>query len=344
MSFKTVFIIVLGLAFLYGLFTIGSPFLLAIVIAIFLEPVNQLLIRYARMNRLAAATATCTLFILVVGGLGYLIGLKIFSQMIVFSKNLPSYMSEFNDFFQSASIKTKLFYEKLPDETAQHLQKGVDSAIESLNGIILGISGAFLDLAKGIPNLFIYFIVFLVALYLFSFSLNTIKASFLSLFEEKSKEKVENVLVNLRKAIFGFLRAQLIISGLTYIMVLMGCFILGLKYSFAVALLVIIVDILPILGTGSVLVPWAIVNFLLGDNFLGFGLLGMFLFITIFRRMIEPKILGDSVGIGALPALVSLYVGFKLVGVIGLFLGPIVVIIYYAMRKVGLLQFKIKLE
>ncbi|HEY0827937.1 MAG TPA: AI-2E family transporter, partial [Bacilli bacterium] len=227
MSFKTVFIMVLGLAFLYALFTIGSPFLLAIVLAIFLEPVNLLLIRYARMNRLAAATTTCTVFILVVGGLGYLIGLKIISEIISFSKKFPSYMSEFNDFFQSASIKTKLFYEKLPDDTALQMQKGVDSAIESLNGIILGISGTFLDLAKTIPSMFIYFIVFIVAFYLFSFSLNTIKVSFLSLFEEKSKDKVENVLVNLRKAIFGFLRAQMIISALTYLVVLIGCFILG---------------------------------------------------------------------------------------------------------------------
>lgn len=80
-----------------------------------------------------------------------------------------------------------------------------------------------------------------------------------------------------------------------------------------------------------------------GDTYTGAGLVVLFLLITIFRRVVEPKILGDAVGIGALSALISLYVGFKLVGVIGVFLGPMVVIIYTAAREAGLLQTKIKL-
>ena len=101
---------------------------------------------------------------------------------------------------------------------------------------------------------------------------------------------------------------------------------------------------MPILGTGSVLVPWAVVSIIMGNSFLGIGLIILFLVITVFRRMIEPKIIGDSIGIGALSTLISLWVGFELVGVVGIFLGPIVVIVYQAMRKVGLLNFKIRLE
>ncbi|WP_269745431.1 AI-2E family transporter [Paenibacillus sp. P22] len=75
----------------------------------------------------------------------------------------------------------------------------------------------------------------------------------------------------------------------------------------------------------------------------GIGLLVLFLVITVVRRIIEPKILGDSVGIGSISALVSLYVGFKLVGVIGVFIGPLVVIIYMAARKAGLFKLRIRL-
>jgi predicted PurR-regulated permease PerM len=92
------------------------------------------------------------------------------------------------------------------------------------------------------------------------------------------------------------------------------------------------------------LVPWAVYQLAIGDAYIGVGLLLLFLVITVVRRIIEPKILGDAVGIGALSALISLYVGYELVGVIGVFLGPIVVIVFMAMRKAGLFDFKIKFQ
>ncbi|MNI88733.1 hypothetical protein D3C73_1460600 [compost metagenome] len=103
------------------------------------------------------------------------------------------------------------------------------------------------------------------------------------------------------------------------------------------------VDLLPVLGTGSVIVPWAIYNMIAGDPRTAIGLLILFIGITVFRRIIEPKIVGDAVGIGALSTLVSLYVGYELVGVIGLFLGPVVVIIYTAMKDAEIIQINIKL-
>jgi sporulation integral membrane protein YtvI len=130
---------------------------------------------------------------------------------------------------------------------------------------------------------------------------------------------------------------------LTYIVALVGLLILRVDYPLAIALLIVLVDILPVLGTSAVLIPWAVYSFLAGNAQLGIGLVILWLVILIFRRLIEPKIIGDAVGINALAALISMYVGFKLVGAVGLILGPIVVIIYLALRRVGILQFNIKL-
>jgi sporulation integral membrane protein YtvI len=278
----------------------------------------------------------------------YLIGLKLISEFLAFLKKLPNYLTDANLMIQETVVDWQRQYSQLPDDVVSQIQSGTDTGIraliDSLNSLLGNISGSFFLLAKAIPNLFIFFIVFIVALFLTSYSLTTLKGAFLSLFEEKSRDKVSEVLLNLRKAIFGFLRAQAVISFLTYIVALIGLLILDVNFAMAIALLIIIVDILPILGTGSVLVPWAIYMILTGHSFQGVGLIVLFLVITVFRRMIEPKILGDSIGIGALSTLISLYVGFKLVGMVGLFLGPIVVILYVAMRKVGLLKIKIKLE
>jgi sporulation integral membrane protein YtvI len=345
MSLRTILIIAAGLAFLYGLFTVGFPFLLAIVIAIFIEPLNQLLMKYTGMSRIAAATINCSLVVVLLLVLLYLIGMKIWVELVAFLRKAPEKFAAWNDYFQDTVDRTKILYETLPPEFIVQLQNVIDGVTSSLTGLISTTYRAILNLAAGLPGLFIFFLVFLIALYLFSFSLTTLKSSFLSLFAEQSRGQVDDVLQNLRKSIFGFIRAQIILSAMTYCITLTGLLILGANYPMAIALLIVIVDLLPILGTGSVLVPWALFEIVMyGNYYVGFGLIILFLAITVFRRIVEPKILGDAVGISPLAALISLYVGLELVGVVGLFLGPIIVIIYNAMRRVGLLNIRIKLD
>lgn len=348
MSAKTIIMIALGLGALYMLFTVGSPFLLAIIAALFLEPVIVPMMKLFRLSRVAASAIVCTLFTLMLFGLAYLLGLQMVEQLVAFWEQAPRYFNEANRYIQDATERTQLFYNSLPSDLAERVQTGIESGLkaltESLNGIMKGISGYFIGFAKFIPNFFIFFIVFLVALFLFSFSLPQLKSSFLSIFEEKSQVKVDGVLQSLRSSVFGFIRAQLILSAMTYIIAMTGLLILEVQYPLAISLLIVVVDILPILGVGSALVPWALYSFIAGDTFLAIGLLILFGVITVIRRIVEPKVLGDAVGISALAALISLYIGFKLFGVIGLFFGPIIIIIYQAMRKVGLMKFKIKLE
>jgi sporulation integral membrane protein YtvI len=349
MSFKTLIFVALGLAFLYGLFTVGFPFLLAIVVAISIEPANRLLIKWLRVNRFVAATLTSTLFILFILSVLFLIGLKIFTEMSALIQRMPGYIRHASEFIQNDLMdQTRGLVGQLSPVEEQQLnefiQQGADQLTSAISRLADIVGTQAINLAGLLSNLFIFFLVFMVAVYLFAYSLPVLKRSFLSMFAEDSQDKVDRVLQDLRGSIFGFMKAQLILSTLTYILSLIGLLILDVNFAMAVALLIVIVDILPILGTGSFIVPWAIYNLIIGNVYLGVGLIILFLALTVFRRIVEPKILGDSVGIGALPALVSLYVGFKIVGVVGLFLGPIVVIVYQAMRKVGLLQIKIKLE
>ena len=349
MSIRNLVVIVLGLGFLYGLFTVGFPFLLALVVAIFIEPANAFIMRWLRVNRMVAATVSSTLFILIVLASMFLIGLKIFSEMAALFQRMPGYVRTASVYIQHDLIEmTRGLAGEIFPLDEDRISRLMDQLTDQLTGAISGLADMLgtqaLNLAGTLSNLFIFFLVFAVAVYLFSYNLPTLKQSFLSLFAEESRGKVDRVLQDLRSSIFGFMKSQLILSSMTYILTLLGLLILDVNYAMAIALLVIIVDLLPVLGTGSFIVPWAIYNFATGNVVLAVGLLVLFVLLTVFRRVVEPKVLGDAVGIGALPALISLYVGFKLVGVIGFFLGPMVVIIYQAMRRVGLLQFKIRLE
>jgi sporulation integral membrane protein YtvI len=348
MSLRMLLILAVGLIVLYGLFTVGSPFLLAIIFAIFLEPLNRILIEKLKWSRLWTVTTVCTVFTLAFLGIFYLIGINIYSQLLAFGKNAPTYFAQLETYLADPNWRAHFLYNTFSADVADQMNAAIESALSNLtaaiNSLISGLSGLLLGLAKAIPNVFIFFLVFFIALYLVSFQLPLMKRAFIRQFAEVSQSKVEHVLHSLREAIFGFLRAQFILSALTYIVVLIGLLIIGIDYPFAIALLIIIVDILPVLGTGSVLVPWATYLFLNGNMKTAIGLLILFLVITTFRRVVEPKVLSDAIGINTLAALAALYVGFKLFGPIGLLFGPAVVIIFTAMRKAGLLDFKIKLE
>lgn len=342
MPIRTVILLGSSLVFLYLLFTVGSPFLLAIVTAIFLEPFTTLLMNKTKMNRLAASTISSTIFTVGLLGMMALIGIKLVNEFADFLKKTPDILENAQTYLNDRLEDLQNYTNGTGD--AGQLENWLSNLTNMLISLAQNVASTLGNFASGIPDFFIFFIVYLVAVYLFTLSLPMMKASFLSLFEDKSRSQVEEVLNSLRRSVFGFLRAQLLLSVVTYILSFIGLLIIGTSYPLAIALLIVVVDVLPVLGTGSVLVPWAIYQLVTGDIFTGIGLLILFLVITVVRRIIEPKILGDAVGIGSLSALISLYVGYELVGIVGVFLGPIIVIVFSAMRKAGLFEFKIKFE
>ncbi|WP_239615145.1 sporulation integral membrane protein YtvI [Cohnella mopanensis] len=344
MPIRTLVLMVVSLVFLYLLFTVGAPFLLALVAAIFLEPLTTLLMNKTRMNRLAASTISSTLFTVILLGMLGLIGMKLVSELRAFFDKLPGMLENANEYIRDLIEQAQRYTSNEAAPVPGQLEQWVTNATGALTQLSTKISSVLFGFASGIPDFFIFFIVFLVAVYLFTLSLPVMKSSFLSLFEEKSRLQVEEVLQSLRNSVFGFLRAQLLLSIITYILSFVGLLVIGTGYPLAIALLIVLVDILPVLGVGSAIVPWALFQLATGDMYTGIGLILLFLIITVVRRIVEPKILGDAVGIGALSALISLYVGYELVGVIGVFLGPIVVIVFMAMRKAGLFDIKIKFQ
>lgn len=339
--------IIIGLIITYIAFTAGLPFLLALLFAILLEPFIQWMGRVTHLKRPVIAAGVASLCTLLFFGAVYLIGTKIVQQSMALVDDLPRYIQSINTVAGSLIEKSKNFIENMPAEfTAEEIEQGVQQTLNSISTQLqlLG-EKAFqvsFDVAKVLPGFLIMLIVFFVAFFLFSLQLPTMRKKFLSLFHDASQNKVVQVLDNLKQAIIGFIRAQIILSSLTFFITLMGLLILQVDYPFAIALIIIVVDILPIFGTGAVIVPWAFYLIFTGDMVTAIGLLVLWIIITIFRRSLEPKILGDSMGIGTLSTLISLYIGFKLVGLVGLFLGPVLVIVFQTLRQVGLFHTKIK--
>ncbi|TCZ76143.1 sporulation integral membrane protein YtvI [Paenibacillus albiflavus] len=345
MSLRTAISMVVGILLLYAMFTVGLPFLLALITAISLESITLLLIKHLRVNRFAAGTIVSTLFTLVMLLLFYVIGFKIVREVIDFWNLAPHYLEEATNYLDAALEQTRSFYESLPPEIADRLRSWLESTAQELPNTVAGIvKTVSAYLAGTIPNLFVFVTVFIIAVYLFTYSLPSLKQSIIKLFDVGSRDKVDKVMVNLRTAIFGFLQSQIILAIITYIFTFLGLLLLKTEYPLAIALLVTIMEFAPIIGTGLVFIPWALYHFILGNVGYGVGILILFIVGATMRRIIEPKILSDTVGISALAALVSLYVGYELMGFMGVFIGPFVVIIYQTLRHSGLLKMNIRLD
>ena len=131
---------------------------------------------------------------------------------------------------------------------------------------------------------------------------------------------------HLKQALGGWLKAQLKLSAVTFLLVSAGLLLLRVSGAPFWAALIAVVDAFPVLGTGSVLVPWSLLSFLQGDHLLAFGLLGLYAAVTVTRTVLEPRLVGKHLGLDPLVTLMALYVGFKLFGLPGLIFAPLLAV------------------
>ena len=142
---------------------------------------------------------------------------------------------------------------------------------------------------------------------------------------------IKNVLMfrdTVSAALGGYIRAQLLLMSLTFIILSVFLLLFGVNYALLVALGIAFMDALPIFGTGFILLPWALYEFLTGGNALGFGLVALYGVCSLTRQILEPKILSSQIGLHPLLTLAGVFAGFKLFGVLGLIAGPLLVLIF----------------
>lgn len=342
MSAQNVVYLVLTVLALYFLFTIGFPFLIAFLIALMLEPLIQWLSKKLKDRRLLSSALVCSAFTLLIFFVIYLVVIKGFNEGLSLSKSIISFIRENNEGLLQLSGQTQSVLTFFSDYLHLEISDLIRTGIGYIQSFLSSTSEYLITFVSMIPLAALDFLIFIMALYLISFTIPTMKGKFLSAFDPCAHHKIETVSKKLYAAVLGFIRAQLIISFFIFLLSLVGLLILDVKYAIALSSLITIVDILPVLGTGSVLIPMSLFYFITGDFFKGLGLLVLYVALIGLRRTIEPKILGDAIGIGALPALAGMYIGFKIAGFIGLFLGPATIILVQALINADIIQLKIK--
>lgn len=325
---------------LYKIFPHFVPFILAYFTALALEPLSVWVGKNFKFNNTLSVTVTYILFLGILGFLAYFLINKIYVQLLGLLSFIQSNGPHIQIWFLNLTDQIQNTIGLLPHDTAAQINHMIVSTINDLTNInlVAKLGSYTYTLSTAIPNVFFLTLIYLLSVYLFSFQLDNIHNRFYSFFKDSSKRKVIYILGDLRRATFGFLKAQLILSTITFILAFIGLTILKVKYAVVISLIIVVVDVLPVLGTGSVLMPWAIVSFLQSNIFLGIGLVILYLVIVVIRRILEPKVLGERIGLSAIATLISIWVGFKFMGVLGVFLLPLAFIFFKALIKVGVIR------
>lgn len=221
---------------------------------------------------------------------------------------------------------------------SERLNELADSIISSvLTSASSAIPGILSSIISSMPSLFLGLAVTVIASFYLTLDGERIKSTIADMGGSAITEKLPQIKNEATQAAAKYLRAYSLIVLITFGEVFLGLSLLGVEYSFLIALVTAIIDVLPVLGVGTLLIPWAIVSMLTHNYFLGAGLLVLYVIVLVVRQIIEPKILGSSLGVHPLFMLAALYIGYQIAGFPGMLLAPLCLIAFRALRPtVGL--------
>ena len=332
-------ILALWLLFRYAL-GIALPFLLAWLLS---RPIKPLAEGLARRTRLPRGLWAAAMVVLSVGGFVALAvsgARRGIGELSALAQGLSSDSDGLVAAIQGILDKARSLSSRIP--FLRHFEEtpGYEAFCARLDGLVEEGAGrlvtaitarlpdAAMAVAEWVPAAFLFVTVMLLACYYFSADDGRIgrgAARFiLRLTPEGLRDRLPPWGRRLRRIGRQYIRACLLLGLMTFLEVFIGLALLRVPYAFILAILVAIVDFLPLLGTGLVLIPWAVVSLLLGEVKLGIGLLVLYAATSVVRQVLEPKLIGDGLGLHPLLSLVAMYAGLRLFGVWGMILAPLV--------------------
>lgn len=344
-AFITTVTIILILIALYFLLPISLPLVTAFLTAFILAPLVNLITKNLKIKRHFSIMIVFTLFVCFIGLGSYFLVTKAITQTVYFIEHLPTYITEVNFAWQKFQKDLEYTYEDLPPELVYEINNQVTQA---LNNLRLEIStrnwiGDITSLVSKIPNYFVTFVVYLIALFLFLLELPRLKSLLYSYMTEKTIGKVTFMISRLNHVFFGFFKAQFFVSVIIFIASLIGLLIIAPDVALLMSFIIWIIDLIPIIGSIVILAPWALFQLFTGNITLGTQLLILAAVLLIIRRTVEPKVMGQHIGLSPLATLIAIYLGLMLFGVVGFFIGPLIVILFTSAREAGIIKINFKI-
>jgi len=321
------------------LFTFFMPFIWAFIAAAATNPLISLLQRKWKIKRSILSIFMVILVLLamlaIIGGLVF----ALVREVIQIAQNIDSVLAHFNNTIETLSYNLYWLLNFIPANAEEMMSGLMDGFVLWVttqgtvfaDAVVANTVAITINIGGGVVS----FVIFVMSAYFMMTDYPRISKRLGKLLGRKNNEGYSTLKNVTLSALGGYMKAQALMAFSIFLLTLAFLLLLRQESALLLAFLFGLLDFLPIVGTSIVLVPWGIINLLGGDYFRGFFLLGMSLTAFLVRRMIEPKIVGDQMGLSPLTALLSIYVGMQLGGVVGLILGPIVAMVLVNLYKAG---------
>jgi len=297
------------------------------------------------MKRQLSVLVVFLMFVILISVSGYILTTKVVGEVVQIAENAPTYINELtkvwenleDDIANTTQDLPPIFVEEISNQVTNFLQKTRSELTSYVN--IENAKALFTN----IPNYLVNLIVYLIALFLFMIDLPRLKTKAYSYLTDKTAEKVSFMISRLTFVVVGFIKAQFLVSIIIFVASLIGLLFITPEIALFMSLIIWIIDVIPLIGSIIIMGPWTLYHLITGDVALAAKLGVLTVILLVIRRTIEPKVMGTHIGLSPLATLISMYLGLKLFGVLGFFIGPMILIIYNSAREAGLIKIKFKI-
>ena len=328
-----VVLLLLGLYIALKLSIFYMPFLVAFIISLIIEPAIKFIMKKTKLSRRISSIIIFLLVsIIILGSLTWIL-ITLFSES-------SSLLQGLNNYFDKAYIQFESFigsfqFDKihLSDEVLNVIQNSTGDLLKTASNWLKNTLTGLIDIVTSLPSIAICIGITVVALYFICVDKIYILDQIEHHLPQMWVKKIGKHLKDLIKTLGGYLKAEATLILVSFILSLIGLYILkfigfNISYPLLVALFIGFVDALPILGSGTVMIPWAIISAINGDIKLGIAIITLLIIMSVVRQLLEPKLVSKNIGVHPIFTLIAMYTGFKIIGIIGLLIGPILLIIF----------------
>ncbi len=355
---KTVLIAVLAVLIIVGLIKLlpailnlsgyiiwlFAPFIAAYLVSLLANPMADGLQKRFRLPRGISAVLVIVLTVGVIGGIAAGVIWKIVDEIRNVYEDFPIIYQNIRTTWYSISDSLSDFVVMLPENMQNAVADASEQVLNWISGLATdtGFVKTAGNAAKKLPNIFISVIVFLISLYFMVSDSKTVANAVKKPFTDAFLQRMSYFRREIKRYVGGYVKAQLIIMCISSTILLIGLSILNIDYALVIALATGIVDALPFFGSGTVLIPWAIISFITGEIAIGIGLLIIYLSVILMRQFVEPKIVSKNIGMHPLMTLMAMYVGYRTFSIGGMILGPLALVFTVSLYRAGVFDGFIK--
>lgn len=308
------------------------PFLVGFIIALIIEPGIKFLMKKTKMSRKMSSIIIFVLVFALIIGLVVWGVISLVSESTNLLQTLNIYIDKAYTQIQETIGKLKITKMSISNNVIDLAQNASREILVKVSTWLADVLTKIINVITSIPTIGIYVVITILSVYFIC----TDKIYMLDLMEHhmpsKWVQKIGTHIREITKSLGGYLKAEAILVLVSFAISVIGLYLLkfigmNITYPLLMALAIGFVDALPILGSGTIMLPWAVISALNGDLNLGIGIIVLWIIMSVVRQILEPKIVSGNIGIHPIFTLIAMYTGFKVIGIMGMLIGPIVLII-----------------